>query len=387
MATINLHEPQFDASDEAMVIETLRSSWVSTGGPFVDRFEVEFAEFVNAKHAISVCNGTIALSLSLEVLKRQNNVATFDVIIPTLTFVATANAVLNAGGSLSLVDCKVDSLNIDPKLVREKIDSDYFYEEGSGKLLNRRSKNPLLAVMPVHVMGYTCDMSELKAICAEHGIAIIEDAAEALGSYGLEGQHVGNSGLASCFSFNGNKILTTGGGGMIVTNDDNFATRAKHLSTTAKTDGLRFIHDEPGYNYRLVNILAALGCSQLAKMKGRLERKNEVFELYQKNLELMGIEVVTERYNQPNHWLVNARFETMNDRERVLSYLNEQGVMSRPLWTPIHRLPFGKMLPSIRQGFPNAEAMWQTVLSLPTSPQLEDATINHICKLTAKALA
>ena len=301
---INLHEPLFDKEDEELVLESIKSSWVSSGGPFVNEFENKFSEFVGVKHAISVCNGTVGLQLTLEVLKRILNInEKFDVLVPSLTFIATANSIVHAGGTPIFIDVQKNSFQICPNSLKETILNNYTYSVSEKKWKNKISKHSLLAIMPVHIMGWFYPVEEIQNISNEFNVTVIEDAAEALGTFSLRQEHIGKSGLASVFSFNGNKILTTGGGGMIVTDDDNFANRLKHLSTTAKSDGLHFIHDEVGYNYRLVNVLAALGCSQLKKLHKKLEQKKRIFNQYKELFSQNNLYLYEQNNCVSNNWL------------------------------------------------------------------------------------
>lgn len=380
MKSISLHEPKFNELDEQFLLDALRSTWVSTSGKYVDKFEKDFADFTGSRHAISVCNGTIALQLSLEVLKRQRNFENlFEVIVPSLTFVATINAVFHSGGIPVLVDCGSHSMNIDPDLVLSTIKNFYEYDKVKATWINKKTYRPLLAVMPAHIMGWSCNMNKLSSICSDLEIPIIEDAAEALGSYELNGRHLGNHGLAASFSFNGNKILTTGGGGMITTNDTQFAKRAKHLSTTAKTDGLNFVHDEVGYNFRMVNLLAALGCSQLPNLPDKLRLKKGIFERYQAILEPAGVSIHVELENIPNNWIVNALFKSKASRDTALANLIKNNIQCRPLWTPAHRLPFVQPYLYSDQTFANSEKFWELTLSLPSSPHLAPEDLDATC--------
>lgn len=376
-----LHEPQLDSLDEEFVLEALRSSWVSTGGPFVTRFEKEFAEYVGSKHAVSVCNGTIGLFLCLEILKRNLKIdRNFEVIVPTLSFIATANAVFHAGGSPVFVDSSPHSLNIDidhlQKIVKEN------YKIYNGSLINKFNGKTLLAVMPVHLMGWKSDIDSIKKILSDfcENIPVIEDAAEALGVFDLKGNHIGKEGLASVFSFNGNKILTTGSGGMIVTDDDNFAQLAKHLSTTAKVDNLRYIHDQIGFNFRMNNILASLGCAQLKKIEFNRSKKKKNFELYSKSIKNEKLLLYKEGNLETNNWLINAVFKSYDDREKCLENLIRNDIQVRPLWTPCHLQP-AFQLECVKNEFPNADRWWKTVLSLPSSATLNPSDIQNISSI------
>lgn len=387
---IGLHEPLLDADDECLVLEAIRSSWVSTGGPFVARFEQEFCQYTGAKHAVSVANGTVGLSLMIDTLARTKGVAgPFDVLVPDLTFIATANAVVHAGGHPVFVDASPGSVNVSVAGIIAAINEGYQFQKATGSWASVTSGRPLLAIVPVHLLGWGCDMGALKAFCGETRIPILEDAAEAVGVFWDSGtkSHLGLDGLAATFSFNGNKILTTGGGGMVITSDDVFAARLRHLSTTAKTDGLRFAHDEVGFNYRMTNLAAALGCSQLRKLPARLERKSRLAQVYQTALRnVPGVKVHSELGVKSNHWLVNVVFDRFEDRERALKHLIDQGAQARPLWTPNHLQAAYRNYPQLQTSFPEAMATWQRTLSLPSSPQLSDETICWIASIISASI-
>jgi perosamine synthetase len=383
---LTLHEPRFNADDEHAVLEALRSTWVSTGGPFVDQFEVLFSKYVGTRHAISVTNGTIALQLAIECLKRQKGIfSNFDVIVPTLSFIATANSVIHAGGTPVLIDAAPNSMNMDPRLISNFI-STFYQRDTSGLLRNRTTSNVLLCIMPAHIMGWTCDMPSLMKIAKDNDLPIIEDAAEALGSKFNDGSHVGTNTLAAAFSFNGNKILTTGGGGMLVTNDDAFANLAKHLSTTAKVDGLRYVHDQVGYNFRMVNLLAAIGVTQIKRMANTLEVKLKIFQSYRDKLRHLPVIVHEEENNFSNNWIINLIFASHDARERALHCSLESQIQVRPLWTPAHMLPFLKENNTLGQSYPNADRIWRHSLSIPSSSHLRNDDIVKVVNAVEKAL-
>lgn len=382
---ISLHEPRFSEADERLVLETLRSTWVSTGGPFVDEFEKNFADFVGSKHAVSVVNGTIALQLALEVLKRKNDIrSTFDVIVPSLSFIATSNAVFHAGGNPVLVDCAPGTMNIAPDKVLIMIENLY-RRNSAGQLIGKKTGHVLLCIMPAHIMGWSCDMVKLAEVACAFNLPVIDDAAEALGSRYMDNSHVGSTSLAAAYSFNGNKILTTGGGGMLVTNDNEFATLAKHLSTTAKTDRLRFVHDQVGYNFRMVNILAALGVSQLRRFSDTLAKKRSIANLYDQAAIGRHYKIHHEKFSVPNQWIVNAVFPNEARREKALNNLLAKKIQARPLWTPAHRLDFIGEQSRLAHDFPNADEIWRTSLSLPSSPHLSSEEINMIAAAIEEA--
>ncbi|APJ04558.1 DegT/DnrJ/EryC1/StrS family aminotransferase [Silvanigrella aquatica] len=378
---INLHEPIFDKDDEDYVLEALRSSWVSTGGPFVDKFEKDFADFVGSKHAVSICNGTIGLQLSIEALKHRFRVLNnFDIILPSLTFIATANAVVHAGGSPHFIDTDENSLQFSIENFKKYILNNYEYRFEQKYWINKVTFNRLLAFIPVHIMGWSAAESYLlKGISEEFNLTILEDAAEALGTYNLDETHIGNESLAAIFSFNGNKILTTGGGGMITTNDFEFAKHLKHLSTTAKIDNFRFVHDEIGYNFRLVNLLAALGCSQLKKLKSRLVRKKEIFDLYSNYLNSPFLNLYKQQNCHSNYWLNCVIFKDFNLREKALTILIENKIQARPLWTPCHLQPAYKVENNLLLKY--TEDIWNRTLSLPSSPKILNEDVKFISDL------
>jgi perosamine synthetase len=378
---IPLHEPEFDLNDGIALLETLRSTWVSTGGPYVDRFEKEFAQFVGTRYAVSVCNGTIALQLMLESLRHEKQLSqSFDVIVPTLTFMATAAAVIHAGGHPVFVDNSETQMNMSRSAVESTIRECYRWDETARFWINRDSGRPLLAVMAAHIMGWTGAALELSKLCKDMQITYVEDAAESLGTFDQNEHHAGSQSEAAAFSFNGNKILTTGGGGMLVTNQEKLAKLAKHLSTTAKTNGLRYEHDMVGHNFRMVNILAALGCSQLEKLQDRLVRKKSIYESYEQRLQGYSEGALYQEPGiQGNHWLVNIVFNSQSIREATLQKLNELGVEARPLWTPLHLQKAFRHHTQSREQFPNAENFWKKTLSLPSSPGLKEADLAMIC--------
>lgn len=382
---IPLHEPQITSADEAIVLEALRSQWVSTGGPFIGKFESQFAAFTGFQHAVSVCNGTLGLVLALEVVKRKRGIAgSYYVLVPTLSFAATWNSVIEAGGIPIPVDCSAEHVNMDVSALQRSIEN-LFVKKGS-ELVHRDDGRPLLAVLPAHILGWAGDMDAIRTICVSAGLSLIEDAAESLGSRYLDGKHLGHHGDCAVFSFNGNKILTTGGGGMLVTNDAAFAQRAKHLATTAKTDNLRFVHDEPGFNYRMVNVLAALGVSQLARLSENLARKQLIANLYKQSLSQTKATLYEQKNCKPNNWINTVVFESSDLRERSLEKLQNAGYDCRPLWTPFHRLTYCKLGTLSLTDFQNAEMFWSRLLSVPSSPQLEERQVLEICDIIKAAV-
>lgn len=380
---IPLHEPVITAADEQSVLASLRSQWVSTGGPYITQFEREMAQYAGFKYAVAVSNGTAGLVLALEVVKRSRHVTGgFHVLVPTLSFAATWNSVIEAGGHPVPVDTEKDCVGISLQTIQNVLLENF--QQESGRLLHKVTRLPLIAILPAHILGWAYDLDQISTFCAEHSLDLIEDAAESLGTRYLDGKHVGAHGVCSVLSFNGNKILTTGGGGMLMTNNESIASRARHLSTTAKTDGLRFMHDEPGFNFRMVNVLAALGVSQLSRLDENLKRKRYIANLYADRLGQAKLKLYAQTNCHGNCWINTVVLPSYEIRETVLQHLQENGIDSRPLWAPFHRLPY---CPSQNPAaFPNAEEMWKTCLSVPSSPQLKDEQIEQICSLIVKAV-
>jgi perosamine synthetase len=376
-----LHAPTFTSEDEAVLLEALRSTWVSTGGPYVEAFEKAIAAYTKSRYAISVVNGTIALQLAFETQKRLQKISgSFEVVMPTLSFLATANSVVAAGGIPQFVDCGKNSWNMDNAALGAFLEQNY-RKQDDRTWVSKHNGLPLLAVCAVHVMGWLVDLAALQKTCAHFGLPLIEDAAEALGAWTKNKTHAGSGSLAAVLSFNGNKILTTGGGGMIITNDENFAKRAKHLSTTAKTENVRYVHDEVGYNYRLTNLAAALGYSQLKRLDQQLAAKRRIFTQYKEALaENKKVHIHEEAGEATNHWLVNAVFANESARDTVLKALRSSAIEVRPLWMPQHMQPAYKGFSFYQSAFPHAKEIWEKALSLPSSPNLEEKTIAGICE-------
>lgn len=364
---VALHEPRLGPLEREFVLDCIDTNWVSSAGKYVNRFEEMVAATTGAVHAIAIVNGTAALhaTLLLEGVKPGD-----EVIVPAITFVATANAVSHAGAMPHFVDSTWETLGLDPAALDTHL-ADISVRQG-GELVNRQTGRCLRAVVPVHIFGHPVDMSPLLAVAAKYGLVVVEDATESLGST-WKGRACGTFGHSAVLSFNGNKIITTGGGGMILTNDDEYASRARHFTTTAKrSHAWSFDHDEIGYNYRLPNINAALGCAQMERLQALVAAKRELAERY---LETFGSLPGMRIYREPegarsNYWLNTLVLdpEYAADRDRLLSALHANGVLARPLWTPINLLPMYCECPSAR--LPVAEEMHTRCINLPSSPFL-----------------
>ncbi len=366
---ITLHEPSFNGNEWAYVKECLDTGWVSSVGKYVDLFEEKLADFVGVKRAVAVVNGTAALHICLKLAEvKQND----EVLVPALTFIATANAVTYCGAIPHFVDSESRSLGLDPKKLREYLlDIAEVRKEGCyNKVTGRRIK----AVMPMHTFGHPVDLDAIAAICDEFSLALVEDAAESLGSY-YKGKHTGNWGKVSALSFNGNKVITTGGGGAILTNDEQIGKLAKHITTTAKLPHRwEFYHDQIGYNYRLPNINAALGCAQLEQLPGFLEKKRCLARQYQIAFAgIAGVRVMVEpEATRSNYWLnallLERQYET--SRDILLAKLNDCGIMARPTWKLMYELPMFANCPRMECSI--AERISASLINLPSSAVLVD---------------
>lgn len=361
---IPLSEPHLVGNASAYLEECVRTNFVSSVGPFVDRFEREFAAFVGARHAVACSTGTAAIHVAL----RLFDVGPGDEVwVPSLTFIASANPILYERATPVLIDSETETWNADPALMAAE--------------LQRRARAG--ARMPkvielVHLLGQPARIDQVVELCERHGIVLVEDAAEALGasvvSGRFAGRQVGTIGSVGCYSFNGNKVITCGGGGMIVTDDEQIARRAKHLTTQARLPGLAYRHDEVGFNYRLSNLSAALGVAQLEQLPEFLERKRAHARVYDAALgERPGlVRPPRPPWSAPSYWLYSVRVDGERfgaTRDQLLARLIDGGVDSRPIWTPLHTMPMYRSAPRLGSGAV-AELLAAQALSLPSSVQL-----------------
>lgn len=362
-----LHEPSFKGNEWLYLKECLDSTFVSSVGKFVDRFECELAAFTGAKHAVAVVNGTAALHIALKLAGVKAN---DEVLIPALTFVATANAVAYCGATPHFVDSEEATLGLDVAKLRHYLTSQT--ERRAGLCVNRQTGRVIRALVPMHTFGHPNALDGLMAIANDFNIALVEDAAESLGSY-YHGQHTGTFGLMGALSFNGNKTITTGGGGAILTNDSELARHAKHLTTTAKLPhAWEYRHDEIGYNYRMPNINAALGCAQLEQLPKMIAAKRELFNRYQLEFSsVKGLTLVAEPEQcQSNYWLQTLllEIEQANQRDSILKATNEAGLMTRPAWILMHELKPFSSCPHMDLSC--AQSLVQRLINIPSSSVL-----------------
>jgi len=364
---VALHEPEFAGNEWQYVKDCLDSGWVSYKGAYVERFERDLAAFIGAKAAIAVVNGTAALHVCLILAGVRPG---DEVILPSLTFVATANAVTFAGAITHFVDVEPSTLGMDP--VRLDAYLGDIVERHGEDAVNRLTGRRIGAVMPMHTFGHPVDLDLILEVCERHGISLVEDAAESLGSF-YKGRHTGNHGLVSGLSFNGNKIATTGGGGAIVTNDPAIAEHARHITTTAKVPHRwEFSHDEIGFNYRLPNLNAALGCAQLEELDGFIADKRHLADRYAAAFAgVPGVELVREpEFARSNYWLNAILLDPDNAalRDPILEATNDAGFMTRPVWRLIHRLPMYATAP--RMDLPVSESIEARLINIPSSARL-----------------
>lgn len=366
---IALHEPEFVGNEWAYVKECIDTGWVSSVGSYVNRIEADLAAFTGAAHAVATANGTAALHICTILAGAEPG---DEVLMPTLTFIATANAVSYSGAVPHFVDSEERTLGVDAERLETYLGESA--EIVDGRCVNRRTGATIRALVVMHAFGHPADLNALAALCERWKIVLIEDAAESLGSF-YRGRHTGNVGRVAALSFNGNKVMTTGGGGAILTNDPELALRAKHLTTTARVPHRwNFVHDEIGYNYRLPNLNAALGCAQLERVPDMIARKRVLADRYMAAFAgVPGVRFLKEPEDcRSNYWLNTIVLDPENagQHEAVLEALNDSNYMSRPVWTLMHRLPMYADCP--RADVSVAEELASRVINLPSSPKLAD---------------
>ena len=359
-AFIPLHAPTFAGNEKKYLEECIDTTFVSSVGKFVDLFEQKVAEYTAAKYAVVCVNGTNALHIALKL----SGVEEGDMVITQpLTFIATTNAIVYAGAVPVFVDVDKDTMGLSPTSLERFLQDNTQIRNGA--CYHKQTGRRIKACLPMHTFGHACRIEEIIAICERYHIAVVEDAAEAMGSY-YKGKHLGTFAPIGAISFNGNKTITTGGGGMILTNDETIAHRAKHLTTQAKLPhAWEFVHDEIGYNYRMPNINAALGVAQLEQLDGFLVNKRATAEAYKAYFEKQGIAFFAERENEKcNYWLNAIILKDKEERNAFLTEANAQGVMSRPIWQLMNRLPM--FVNCERGNLSNAEWLEARVVNIPS---------------------
>ena len=360
--SIPLHAPSFRGNERRYVFNTLESTYVSSVGEYVKEFETKISEFTDARFVIATNNGTSALHIALLLCDVQNG---DEVITQPLTFVATCNAIRYCGADPVFVDIERSTLGMSPDRLITFLE-EHAEVRDDGYCWNRASNRIIRACVPVHNLGHPARVTDIQKVCTRYNIALVEDAAESLGSFSY-GAHTGHSGCLGILSFNGNKIITTGGGGAVITDDERIAQRAKHSTTTSKqSHPWLFLHDEVGYNYRLPNLNAALGCAQMEQLPRFIESKRKLAGLYQQWFEQQEPEFVSEPQGAiSNYWLNSILLHDREERDSFLQYMNDRGVMTRPMWTPMHTLPMYQSC--LRGDLTTAEKIEDRLVNIPSS--------------------
>ncbi|WP_319525433.1 LegC family aminotransferase [uncultured Desulfosarcina sp.] len=332
---IPLHEPVFDETEIDYVNRTIQSTFVSSVGEYVDLFEKKLCQITGSKYAIATVNGTAALHVALKLAGVEPD---DEVITQPLSFVATANAIRYCGAHPVFLDIDIKTLGLSANCVEKFLSENCRYDGNT--TFNRHTNRRVVACVPMHTFGHPCRIDDIAEICNRYHIPIVEDAAEAIGSI-YQGKHAGTFGKCGILSFNGNKTITCGGGGAVITNDKTLAIAAKHLTTTAKVPGgFEYVHDTLGFNYRLPNINAALGCGQLEKLNVFVRYKRRLSEKYERFFSSVDLPFVKEpRDAVSNYWLNAVILPTLNERNRFLKKTNDNGVTTRPAWRLLNKLP------------------------------------------------
>lgn len=360
-----------------MLLDALDSNWIAPLGPHVDAFEREFSQSVGSDYAVAVSSGTAAIHLALLAAGVQPGDR---VITPTLTFAATANAVLHAGATPVFIDADAETWTIDPVVV-ERVAAEL---AAAGR--------PARAVLPVDLFGHCADYDTLRDTCSRHGMRLVADAAESLGAH-YRGRSAGVVAEVGCFSFNGNKIITTSGGGMVVTNRRDWADRVRHLASQARCPGPQYEHDEVGHNYRLSNLLAAVGRAQLTRLGDRVARRRAINEEYHERLaDLPGVSFLADApYERSSHWLTCLQLDPATARataEDIRTALEAENIESRPVWKPLHlQRPFAWPVATRDSGPPIAERLWRRGLCLPSGSSLSTADVDRVSAIVRATLS
>ena len=375
-SSIPLCEPNLNGREKQYMAEAVDSNWLS-GGSFLRRFEQQLTDYTGATHAIGVSNGTSALQVALTLAGVERGDL---VLVPDLTFVATANAVKYLGADPVMVDIDALTWLMDLNLVRDFLENQTYLN--SAGCFHRESNRRVKAVVPVHLLGNVCEMERLNGIAQEFALTVVEDAACSLGSF-QNGSHSGTSGLLGTMSFNSNKIITTAGGGAILTHDETLAKRARHLITQAKSHATEYIHDELGYNFRLVNPLAAMGCAQMEQLPAFVQRKKEIAAHYQR--EFGGYDVTFQQLTpgtDSNYW---HSAMLVSESRGLIAALAPENIETRPLWTPIHALPVFRRDLYVSRENVSADVSQRGIM-LPCSTSISDEQLQRVSRTIGKFL-
>ena len=380
---VSLHAPVFLGKEKEYLLDCIDSTFVSYVGKYVTKFEEMTAKFTGAKYAIAIVNGTASLQIALQIAGVEHG---DEVITQPLTFVATANAISHCGAKPVFVDVDLDTMGMSPEKLEHWLSKNTKYNSSTNQQINKSTNQPISAIVPMHTFGFPCRIAEIIEVANKYNIPVIEDSAESLGSYyspreitskndnsiintaisQCKGKHTGTFGLAGILSYNGNKTITTGSGGMIITDNEKFAKRAKHLTTTAKLPHkYEYIHDEVAYNYRLTNVNAAIGVAQMEQIEQYLENKRETAIKYQEFFKNTVINFFNEPINtRSNFWLNSILFNNLKERNEFLEYTNDNGIMTRPIWRLMNKL---EMYKGCQIGnLDNAEWLEERVVNIPS---------------------
>lgn len=377
-AFIPLAVPYLGGNEWKYVKECLDTNWVSSVGTYVDRFETELASYIGRQRAVATSSGTAAIHLALLVAGVGAN---DEVLVSDMTFIAPANAIRYVGAFPVFVDADAVHWEMDTLKLADFAENGCEWKDGA--LVNRTTHRRIRAIMPVHILGHPCDMDPIMDIARQYGLKVIEDATESLGAR-YKGRPVGSHGDIACFSFNGNKVITTGGGGMLVTDSQEIADRARHLSTQAKIDPIEYVHSEIGYNYRLTNVLAAIGVAQLEQLDAFVAKKRHITEQYRSGLaHVPGVTMQVEaEWADTSAWLSTVSFDVASygrDARATMQHLQRHGVQTRPLWQPMHSSAV--FTDCFATDCSVSEQLYQEALSLPSSVDLDGAQQEKIIRL------
>lgn len=365
---VPLHTPVFLGKEKEYLSECIDSTYVSYVGKYVSQFEQMTAGFTGAKYAVAIVNGTAALQIALQIAGVKYG---DEVITQPLTFVATANAISHCGAKPVFIDVDLDTMGLSPEKLNDwilkntKLFKTTSLGETKWRRVNKSTNQPISAIVPMHTFGHPCRIDEIIEVADKFNIPVIEDAAESLGSY-FKGKHTGTFGLAGILSYNGNKTITTGGGGMIITDNEEFAKKAKHITTTAKVPHKwEFIHNEVGYNFRLTNVSAAIGVAQMECITLLLKNKRETAELYKDFFSSNGIAFFEEpEFSTSNYWLNVIKLKDREERDAFLDYTNDNGVMTRPSWRLMNKLEMYKNCQT--DSLNNSQLLEDVVVNIPS---------------------
>ena len=363
--TIELHSPFFSGNEKKYVNQTIESTFVSTVGKYVDKFENDISALTKSKYSIATVNGTSAIHISLILANVQPN---DEVLTQALSFVATSNAISYLKAKPIFIDVDIDTMGMSPIALTSFLEE--FGDKRENGTFNKLTKNKITACLPMHTFGFMCRIDEIKKICDNWGINLVEDSAEALGSR-FKGNYSGTFGLLSAYSFNGNKIITSGGGGCITTQNKDLYQRAKHITTTAKiSKGYEYIHDQIGYNFRMPNINAALGCAQLESFQNTIDNKKKLYQFYSEQLPLIGLELAAiPKDTSWNYWLMPIILENKTDRDLFLKETNRNKIMTRPVWRLLFKLPMFNNCQKDSQK--NARLLESTIVNIPSNVRIK----------------